>query len=595
MKRMWTALALIAMLTTSVGVAAAPAFGSGAAAQAEKVAVFIAFARQPGPAEEALVRRAGGAIKYTYHLVPAIAASLPEAAINGLLANPNVTRIEPDGEVWAIDAELDNTWGVKRIGGGIVHDGGNKGAGVKVAVLDTGIDTDHPDLSYNPNCSESFVEDETLEDGNGHGTHTTGTIAALDNGAGVVGVAPEATLCIYKVLSDSGSGSYSDVIAALERAVVNGVQVTNNSYGSPGDPGVTVKTAFDIADAAGVVNVCAAGNSGNPPGRGDNVIYPARYESCIAVAATERNDNRARFSSTGLDVELAGPGVDINSTVLGGGYGEKSGTSMASPHVAGTAALVIAAGIADANDDGNINDEVRQRLQETADDLGDPGRDTKFGYGLVDADEAAASAPPPVNNPPSVSITSPVDGSTFVSGATILFEGTASDTEDEDGALTASLVWTSDLDGSIGTGGSFSTTLTDGNHTITAEVTDSGGKTGSATRSITVGTPPAGPTTVSVSSIDYDTEGGKNKDKHLLITVALRDDLGNPVAGASVSIDLFRDDSFVASGTGTTGTDGTVTFSLKNAPAGDYTTTVTGVTADGLTWDGETPENGFPK
>ena len=202
-----------------------------------------------------------------------------------------------------------------------------------------------------------------------------------------------------------------------------------------------------------------------------------------------------------------------------------------------------------------------------------------------------ASGPP--NDAPAVSITYPAHSSTFDSGATILFEGTASDTEDKD--LTASLVWTSNIDGQIGTGGSFSKTLSDGDHTITASVTDSGSKTGSASISITVGTPPIEPTTVSVASITCATEGGKNQDKHLLITVALVDDLGNPVGGASVSIDLFRDESFVASGTGTTGTAKLVTFTLKNAPSGCYTTTVTDVTAQGLTWDVVTPAHEFCK
>jgi len=276
------------------------------------------------------------------------------------------------------------------------------------------------------------------------------------------------------------------VIAALEWAVANGIQVTNNSYGSSGDPGETVKAAFDNAEAAGVLHVAGAGNSGNPPGRGDNVIYPARYASVIAVAATDQNDKRARWSSTGPDVELAAPGVAINSTLLGGGYGEKQGTSMASPHVAGTAALVIAAGVTD----------VRGQLQVTADDLGNPGLDPLYGYGLVDADEAAGIAE---NNPPAVSITSPTDGSTFESGASILFEGTASDVEDGD--ITNNLVWTSNIDDQIGTGGSFSTALSDGAHTITAEVTDSGGKTGSASITITVGSPSS---QVTVSGIQPD-------------------------------------------------------------------------------------------
>ena len=580
-----TALVLIAALTVSTAAAAAPA---------QKVSVLIAFTRQPGPAEEALVRRAGGKIKYTYHLVPAIAASLPEAAINGLLANPNVTRVDLDGEVRAIDAELVSAWGVERIGAGVVHDSGNRGAGVKVAIVDTGVDYAHPDLDGNFGLERGFdfVEnDSNPMDVYGHGTHVAGTACAEDNGFGVVGVAPECDLYSLRVLNDSGSGSWSDIIAAMQWAVVNGMQVANLSLGSSLNPGGTVKAAFDNAEAAGLLIVAAAGNSGNPGGKGNSVIYPARFDSVIAVAATDSNDNRASFSSTGDTVELAAPGVNINSTQLGGGYVDFNGTSMASPHVAGTAALVIAAGITDANGDGKINDEVRQQLQETAEDLGDAGRDHRYGFGLVDSDEAAYIGP--TNNPPIVPITSPVDSASFDSGATIDFAGTASDTEDGD--LTAGLAWTSDIDGSIGAGGSFSTTLSDGIHTITASVTDSGTATGSASISITVGSPPAEATTVSADSITYATEGGKNKDKHLNITVALVDELSNPAAGASVSIDLFRDGPLVASGTGITGAGGTVTFSLKNAASGTYTTTITDVTAAELAWDGITPENQFVK
>lgn len=197
--------------------------------------------------------------------------------------------------------------------------------------------------------------------------------------------------------------------------------------------------------------------------------------------------------------------------------------------------------------------------------------------------------PPPPNDVPVVTISSPTDGSTFGFGETIQFTGTATDTEDDDLTLTSSLVWTSSIDGPINTGSGFSTTLSDGIHTITASVTDSGGASGSDSVSITVGT--VTEPTISVASITYATEGGRNSDKHLLITVAL----GTPVAGASVSIELFRDGNLDASGTGTTGTDGTVTFSRKNAGSGTYTTTVMDVTASGLTWDGLTPPNAFPK
>ena len=550
----------------------------------ERVPVLIAFRQNPGPNEQALVRAFGGFIKYTYHLVPAIAATLPQAAIQALQNNPNVVSVELDGTVQAIDAELDNTWGVAHIGAGIVHDGGYKGYGVKVAVIDSGIDYTHPDLIGNYRGGFDFVNnDNNPMDDYWHGTHVAGTIAAADNDDGVVGVAHEADLYALKALDASGSGAWSDIIAALQWAVVNGIQVTNNSYGSSRNPGGTVQAAFDNSAAAGIIHVAAAGNEGNPKGKGNNVGYPARYDSVIAVAATDSNNNRASFSSTGDTVELAAPGVDIASTVplsLEGfeGYGIADGTSMASPHVAGTVALMIAAGITD----------VRTQLQTTADDLGESGLDPLYGFGLVDADEAAAPSGP-VNNAPAVSITSPANGFTFDSGTSILFEGSASDTEDGD--LTASLAWTSSIDGPIGAGGSYWTTLSDGNHMITAEVTDSGGATRSASISITVGNPPAEATTVSVASITYATEGGRNSDKHLLTTVAL----DPPVSGASVSITLNHSSGSSWIGTALTGGSGTVTWTLKNARSGDYTTTVDNVSADGLTWDGVTPANGFNK
>jgi len=596
-----TRVLLVAILS---GLMASPALGQ----QPERVRVLIGFTHQPGPPEEMLVRGVSGTIRYTYHLVPAIAATVPEGAINGLRRNPNVTSVDLDGQVWAVDTELDNAWGVKRIGAGSVHDSGNKGLGVKVAIIDSGIDYNHPDLDANFDpalLGYDFVNSDAYPmDDYGHGTHVAGTVAAEDNDVGVVGVAPEAALYALKVLNEDGFGNWSDIIAAVQWCVVNEMQVANLSLGSSRDPGGTVKAAFDNAEAAGVVIVAAAGNDGKPRGKGNNVIYPARYDSVIAVAATDSDNNRASWSSTGDEVELAAPGVSVFSTWndsdsphdpqpvcddAGVCYKYGSGTSMASPHVAGTAALVIATGITDANGNGRINDEVRLRLDETADDLGDPGRDPQYGFGLVDADEAAGQ----VNDPPIVSITSPDDGSTFDSGATILFEGTASDTEDSD--LTESLVWTSSIDDQIGTGGSFSAVLSDGTHTITASVTDSGGKTGSDSISITVGTPPGEPTTVRVGTITYATEGGRDGKKHLSVTIALVDDLGNPVSGASVSIDVDLGESLYASETGTTGADGTVTFKLPNAPSGCYTTTVTDVTAEGLTWDGVTPENGFCK
>jgi len=275
------------------------------------------------------------------------------------------------------------------------------GTGIKVAIIDSGIDYNHSDLDDNYSGGWDFVNgdnnpDDPTHDGpmddDGHGTHVAGTVAAEDNESGVVGVAPEAKLYALKAL-EGGSGYWSDIMAALQWCVDNGIQVTNNSYGSSGDPGYTVKDAFDNSATAGVLHVAAAGNSGNPPGRGDNVGYPARYLSVIAVAATDQSDKRARFSSTGPDVELAAPGVAINSTLLGGGYGEKNGTSMASPHVAGVAALVWAV------NPGWSNETVRTQLRDTAEDLGDS---SLYGNGLVNAAEAA---PPTTDTIPPAKVT----------------------------------------------------------------------------------------------------------------------------------------------------------------------------------------------
>jgi subtilisin family serine protease len=177
-------------------------------------------------------------------------------------------------------------------------------------------------------------------------------------------------------------------MAALERAVADGVQITNHSYGDVEHPGPVVKAAFDAAYRRGVLHVGAAGNSGNKSGLGENCLYPARFDTVIATAATTWTDARASFSSTCPEVEIAAPGYPVYSTWPGGGYAYNAGTSMSSPHVAGTAALVMAAR------PGWRNRRTRKQLQDTADDLGLPGRDAWYGYGMVDADEAAARSHP---------------------------------------------------------------------------------------------------------------------------------------------------------------------------------------------------------
>jgi subtilisin family serine protease len=572
MKKLFGSMSVWVLMVSSASVALAQ--------PPERVKVLIGFRRSPGPTEEAIVRNAGGVVRYRYHLVPAIAATVPVTALGGLRRNPRVTVVEADGEVRAIDTELDNVWGVKRIGAGLVHDSGNRGDGIRVAIVDTGIDYTHPDLDGNYAGGFDFVNnDSDPMDDHGHGTHCAGTVAAEDDGVGVVGVAPKALLYGVKVLSSTGSGSYSNIIAGIEWAADNGIQVTNNSYGSSGNPGSIVQAAYDNSYAAGVLHVAAAGNSGACPATGDTVGYPAKFSSVIAVAATSSSDARACFSSTGPDVEIAAPGSSINSTRRGGGYTFMSGTSMASPHVAGVAALVLG---------GNVmtSVEARQRLLNTADDLGAAGRDVEFGFGLVDADEAAGSGP--INQTPQVTISSPTDGSRIDSGTAVSLTGTATDAED--GILTSSLSWTSSLEGPLGTGGALTTALRDGVHTITSSASDSGGRSGSDAITITVA-PQA--TTSTVTSIGYSRQGGKTRNKSLVVTSTVKNTLGQAVSGATVTLVVTNLSSGSSSTlSGVTDSTGRASMTWRNAPTACYRSVVNKVVASGLTWDGATPTNG---
>ena len=245
-------LLLFLTITTLAAFSRAFTVAAGAQAVENRIAVLIGFDARPGPPEEALVRSVGGLVSHRYHLVPAIAARVPPQAVAALRRNPRVTVVEADVRVVAVDLELDGSWGVKRIGAGPVHQQGLWGAGVTVAILDSGIDYTHPDLALNYAGGYDFVnDDDDPFDDNAHGTHVAGIVAARDDDAGVVGVAPYARLYALKVLDASGHGSFSDVIAAMQWAVDHGAQVTNSSYGSSENPGVTVQQAFENAEAAG--------------------------------------------------------------------------------------------------------------------------------------------------------------------------------------------------------------------------------------------------------------------------------------------------------------------------------------------------------
>jgi len=350
-------------------------FGGALAAPAPETGRYLIGFR--GLPDSALVRAFGGEVTHEYSIIPAVAARLPASAAAALARNPKIAYVEVDGVAHALETL---PWGIERVQADKVWNGSDDvntaGAGVKVAILDTGIG---PHLDLEVTGGFSFVDGEfTYDDHHGHGTHVAGTVAALDNTIAVIGCAPAVDLYAVKVLSASGSGYFSWIIAGIDWAVKEKMDVINMSLGASSGS-TALEAACDAAYQEGVLIVAAAGNSGTPPGRGDNVGYPARYDSVIAVAATTDSDARASFSSTGPAVELAAPGSRILSTTIGDGTGLMSGTSMASPHVAGVAALVMWVN----SDRSNV--QIRQALADTAKDLGTAGRDIQYGHGLVQA------------------------------------------------------------------------------------------------------------------------------------------------------------------------------------------------------------------
>jgi subtilisin len=416
------ALGLLLILTIGGGAALASPPADRGPAQ-PKIVVFDDSLRNPAE-QRAAISEAGGVPHRPLAIINAWSVSLPSAAQDRLEARADVLRIDDDVEVYALhhrpghdggppghgddpdngddppeepdDPSQTTPWGVDRIHAPDAWNA-SSGEGVKVAILDTGIQLDHPDLVGNVQGGVTCISgrspfsvpscDPGGNDDNGHGTHVAGTVAALDNEIGVVGVAFDAELYSVKVLDRQGRGRLSDIIAGIEWSVENHMQIINMSLGTSSDV-QSFEDAVDAAYAAGVLVVAAAGNSGD-----DGVAYPAAYDSVIAVAASCRDaesqycsgtDAIASFSSKGPEVELTAPGVDVESTWIDGGYHNGSGTSMAAPHVAGVAALLWA------NEQSLSNEDVRARLVSTAEDLEHP--ESWQGHGLVRADQALGAS-----------------------------------------------------------------------------------------------------------------------------------------------------------------------------------------------------------
>lgn len=339
--------------------------------------------------KDKIITHIGGIKLKDLNLIGAKVVLLPnQVSIEKLKTNPAVVRIDDDIIVNALKINVSNQpaqvlpWGIDRVDAELVWPNGNVADPIKVGIIDTGISNTHPDLLSNIKGGINTINPrKNWNDDNGHGSHVAGVVAALNNTIGVIGVGPAINLYAIKVLNASGSGYLSDVIEGIQWAVANGMQVINMSLGADSDV-QSLHDAVIAAKNAGVVIVAAAGNSGG------FVIFPAAYPEVIAVSAIDQNNTIASWSSRGPEVDLAAPGVSIYSTYKGTGYATLSGTSMATPHVSGAAALVLntPVGVYDVNSNGRWDpDEVQKKLQDRAQDLGNTGFDYLYGWGLVNA------------------------------------------------------------------------------------------------------------------------------------------------------------------------------------------------------------------
>jgi subtilisin family serine protease len=447
---------------------------------------------------------------------------MPKAALNGLRNHPKVMLVEEDLAQQAIVQGIPE--GITRIFASQNTDFDIDGVDdnrvdADVAILDTGIDVDHPDLNVvgGANCLQSrkrrgrttYYCDATVsaDDDQYHGTHVAGTVAALDNGVGVVGVAPGARLWAVKVLDSNGSGYTSGIIAGIDWVVAQGdIEVMNLSLGGSGVSSA-YQTAIDNAVANGVAVVVAAGNSA-----ADSANYsPAFVRSAITVSAladfdgleggngtscyaddTEQDDTLADFSNFGVPVDIAAPGYCVYSTipteyaVAEPGYYSLDGTSMAAPHVAGAAAVLASNGMAASDIAGYLTSTGNFNY---VDDSGDGIQEPLLDVSSLVPRFVGGEPPPPPPPPPAENVAPTAEIAINCGGLTCTFD--ASGSSDSDGTIT-SYAWNFG-DGTAGSGESTTHSYTQpGTYSVTLTVTDDDGATDNSSGSATATDPGTG-------------------------------------------------------------------------------------------------------
>ncbi|OAR24898.1 hypothetical protein A8W25_14670 [Streptomyces sp. ERV7] len=455
-----------------------------------------AAAADPAALASRFVRDHGGTVGHVYrHALRGFSAVLTPSGAAALRHDPQVRSVEPDHTVRITDQTVPT--GIQRSYAAAnpnlrINGKDDYSVDADIAVIDTGVDAQHPDLNVvsRTNCLNSTTcTDNSGTDDHGHGSHVAGIAAARDNGTGVVGMAPGARIWSVKVLDSSGSGQLSGVTAGVDwvAAHADEIEVANMSLGCENCNNDALSQAISSAVGKGVVFSVAAGNNHKDA----KTFFPANHPDVITVSAladfngapgggasstcrSDQDDTLADFSNFGPTVEIAAPGTCIYSTSKDGGYATLSGTSMAAPHIAGAAALLTANGNRATNRDGALG--VRQRLIDTAntnwrDDSGDNVTEP-----LLDVSSTAdypAGAPDPGR--PTASFTATCS----TSDTACSFDAGAS--RDADGTIT-SYAWEFG-DGATGTGKATSHTYArPGYYSVRLTVTDDDGKTNTTRR-----------------------------------------------------------------------------------------------------------------
>jgi len=341
--------------------------------------------------EYVLIYRSASAVSQVdakYHLhekkIDQLNTTMAVLVLTGLEKN----RISKDDNVKALVENIECkllaqslTWNITMVHADTSWENGITGLGVKVAVVDTGIYLTHPDLAANIKGSYNAINPKKSgNDDNGHGTHVAGIIAALDNNIGVVGVAPKASLYAVKVLSASGSGTLASLVKGIQWSIDNDMDVINMSLGFGTATEEQLTPLHDVIVSAVAANITVVAAAGNDSAHFTEL--PGRYPEVFSVAAVNNTGSLAPFNSTGK-IDFSAPGVYVYSTYKKS-YATLSGTSMASPHVAGAAALVISRTSSDLDQDGVVEPlEVKSILASLASDLATPGFDNLSGYGMI--------------------------------------------------------------------------------------------------------------------------------------------------------------------------------------------------------------------